>query len=97
MGRTCGTHWIGEKWVGFGEKASSRKQLRHGWDYKIKIYLKENVGEGVDWIKLAKVRIHWNVLMSMVLNCIPSNVGNVLTEAATVSFSRRPKITGAGS
>jgi hypothetical protein len=58
-----------------------------------KIHLKENVWEGVEWIKLAQAKIHWIVLVSMVLNlCIPPNAGNVLTEAATISFSRRPEI-----
>jgi hypothetical protein len=60
--------------------------------------LKEKGWEVVNWIKLAPVRIHSQDLVGMILNlCIPSNARNVLTEAATISVSRRAEVSGAGS
>jgi hypothetical protein len=50
------------------------------WETNIKIYFKEIVWKGVDWINVAQDRKKWRDILKTVMNFrVAKNAGNVLT------------------
>jgi hypothetical protein len=55
---------LGRKPVGYG----TLEIRRRGWDYNIKIDLKEVMWDGMDWSHLAQDREQWRALVNTVMN-----------------------------
>jgi hypothetical protein len=72
MGRACSTNW--EKRNGYMilvENPEGKRPLgmpRRRWVDNIKMDLRENGWDGVDWIDLAQNRDQWRALMNTIMN-----------------------------
>jgi hypothetical protein len=58
--------------AGKPERKKSLMRPRHRWEDNIKIYLRETLWEGVDWILLTQDVSKWRELLNTVINlCFP--------------------------
>jgi hypothetical protein len=54
-----------------------RRRPRHRLKYNIKIYLKGDVYEGVNFIKMVQDMVQWHTLINTVMNIsVPQKAGN---------------------
>jgi hypothetical protein len=66
---------------------------RHRWVDNIKMDLRENGWDGMDWIDLAQDRDQWRALVNTVMNLrVPQNAGKFSSSCTIGSFSRRAQL-----
>jgi hypothetical protein len=80
----------------FMGKPEGKRQLgkpRRRWVDNIKIYLKVEGWDGMDWIDLAQDRDQWRDLVNTVMNLrVPQNAGKFLSSCTIGSFSRKAQL-----
>jgi hypothetical protein len=74
MGGTCSTNLEKRNaymiLVGKPEGKRPLGRSSHRWVYNIKIYVRDKVWDGMDWVNLAQDRDHWRALVNTVMGFI---------------------------